>query len=62
MHQDSWKTKLQISASDSGVKKLSGIFHQNTFMTDNLLLWFRNRQNSEIKGIKGRRDKAQILC
>lgn len=64
MHQYSWKTKLQISASDSNVKrvkKLSEIFHQNTFMTDNLLLWIQNRHSPEIKGIKGRKGKAQSL-
>lgn len=39
-----------------------GIFHQNTYMTDNLLLWVWNRHSPEIKGIKGGRGKAQILC
>lgn len=64
MHQYSWKTKLQISASDSNVKRvktLSEIFHQNTFMTDNLLLWIQNRHSPEIKRIKGRKGKAQSL-
>lgn len=64
MHQHSWKTKLQISASDFNAKRaenLSEIFHQNTFMTDNLLLWIQNRHSPEINGIKGRMGKAQIL-
>lgn len=64
MHQYSWKTKLQISASDFNakrVKNMSEIFHHNTFITDNLLLWIQNRHSPEIKGIKGRIGKAQIL-
>lgn len=65
MHQYSWKTKLQISASELNakrVKNVSEIFHRNTFMMDNLLLWIQNRHSPEIKGIKGRMGKAQILC
>lgn len=31
-------------------------------MTDNLSLWIQNRHSPEIKGIKGRMGKAQILC